>query len=141
MNYTTNAGGFASAANICEQNVTLADGSTTEKRYTANGFSTFSANGNGIIESLLSATMAGKMSYINGKFNVFAGYTQTPSLTVTDDDLLQQVQIQTNPNAGNLFNSVKPVYVDSTQNYVAADAEVYKDTTMLNLDTQSKINS
>ena len=134
INDTTNAGGFASAANTCEQNITLADGSSVEKRYTANGFTTFSANGNGVIESLLSS-MAGKMSYVNGKFNVFAGASQTPSLTVTDDDLLEQVQIQTNPNSGNLFNSVKPVYVDSTQNFVAADAEVYRDTTMLNADT------
>jgi len=136
INDTTNAGGFSSAANICEQNVTLADGSTTEKRYTANGFTNFSANGNGIIESLLSA-MAGKMSYVNGKFNVFAGSTQTPSLTITDDDLLDVVQIQTNPSSGNLFNSVKPLYVDSTQGYVAADAEVYQDTGMLNADTPS----
>lgn len=134
INDTTNAGGFASAANTCEQNVTLADGSTTEKRYTANGFTNFSANGNGVIESLLSA-MAGKTAYVNGKFNIFAGASQTPSLTVTDDDLLDAVQVQTNPNSGNLFNSVKPVYVDSTQNYVAADAEVYRDTTMLNADT------
>ena len=136
INDTTNAGGFASAANTCDQNVTLADGSTTEKRYTANGFSNFSANGNGIIEGLLSA-MAGKMSYVNGKFNVFAGASQTPSLTIVDDDLLAPLQVSTNPNAGNLFNSVKPIYVDSTQNYVAADAEVYQDSTMLNADTPS----
>ena len=134
INDTTNAGGFAAAANICEQNVTLADGSTTEKRYTANGFTNFSGNGNGIIEGLLSS-MAGKMSYVNGKFNVFAGASQTPSLTITDDDLLSQIGVSTNPNAGNLYNTVKPVYVDSTQNYVAADAEVYQDTTMLNADT------
>jgi hypothetical protein len=136
INDTTNAGGFASAANICEQNVTLADGSTTEKRYTSNGFTNFSANGNGIIESILSS-MAGKVSYVNGKFNVFAGASQTPSLIITDDDLLNDVQIQTNPSSGNLFNSVKPLYVDSTQGYVAADAEVHQDTTMLNADTPS----
>ncbi len=136
INDTTNAGGFASAANTCEQNVTLADGSTTEKRYTANGFTNFSAGGNGIIEGLLSA-MAGKVTYVNGKFNIFAGASQTPALTVTDDDLLDTVQIATKPNTGNLFNAVKPIYVDSTQNYVAADAQVYQDTTFLNADTPS----
>ena len=136
INDTTNAGGFASAANTCEQNVTLADGSSTEKRYTSNGFTNFSADGNGVIESILSS-MAGKLSYVNGKFNVFAGASQTPSLTITDDDLLDAVQVQTNPNAGNLFNAVKPIYVDSTQNYVAADAQVYQDTTFLNADTPS----
>lgn len=136
INDTTNAGGFAAAANICEQNVTLADGSTTEKRYTANGFSNFSATGAGIIEGLLSS-MAGKMSYVNGQFCVFAGASQTPSLTITDDELLSELNISTNPNAGNLFNSIKPIYVDSTQNYTAADAEVYQDTTFLNADTPS----
>ena len=136
INDTTNAGGFAAAANICEQNVTLADGSTTEKRYTANGFSNFSATGAGIIEGLLSS-MAGKMSYVNGQFCVFAGASQTPSLTITDDELLSTLNISTNPNAGNLFNSIKPIYVDSTQNYTAADAEVYQDSTFLNADTPS----
>ena len=136
INDTTNAGGFASAANICEQNVTLADGSTTEKRYTSNGFSNFSATGSGIIEGLLSS-MAGKLSYVNGQFCVFAGASQTPSLTIIDDELLAPVNISTNPNAGNLFNSIKPIYVDSSEEFTAADAEVYQDSTFLNADTPS----
>ena len=45
INDTTNAGGFAAAANTCDQNVTLADNSTTETRYTANGFTNYSASG------------------------------------------------------------------------------------------------
>lgn len=136
INDTTNAGGFASAANICDQNVTLSDGSTTEKRYTANGFTNFSASGKDIIEGFLTA-MAGKMSYVNGKFNVFAGASQTPTLTITDDDLLASVQVGTRPSTGGLFNTVKPIYVDASQNYVGTDAEIYQDTTMLNEDTPS----
>ena len=50
VNDTTSGGGFAQAANVCDQDVTLADNSTTEKRYTANGFTTFSANGGGVLE-------------------------------------------------------------------------------------------
>jgi hypothetical protein len=136
INDTTNAGGIASAANTCDQQVTLADGSTQERRYTANGFTNFSANGNGVLESILSS-MAGKMSYVNGQFTVFAGASQTPSLTITDDDLLQAISVSTNSSSGDLYNSVKPVYVDSTTNYVGADAEVYQDTTFLNADTPS----
>ena len=136
INDTTNAGGFASAANICDQNVTLADGSSTEKRYRANGFTNFSASGKDIIEGYLSS-MAGKMSYVNGKFNLFAGASQTPSLTITDDDLLASVQVGTKPTTGGLYNTVKPIYVDASQNYVGTDAEVYQDTTMLNQDTPS----
>jgi hypothetical protein len=136
INDTTNAGGFASAANTCDQQVTLADGSSTERRYTANGFTNFSANGNGILEGLLSS-MAGKMSYVNGQFTVFAGATQTPSLTITDDELLQPIAVSTNATAGDLFNAVKPIYVDASLNFTSTDAEVYQDTTFLNNDTPS----
>ena len=136
INDTTNAGGFASAANTCDQQVTLADGSSTERRYTANGFTNFSANGNGILEGFLSS-MAGKMSYVNGQFTVFAGATQTPSLTITDDELLQPIAVSTNATAGDLYNSVKPIYVDASLNFTSTDAEVYQDTTFLNNDTPS----
>ena len=136
INDTTNAGGIASAANTCDQTVTLADGSTTERRYTANGFTNFSANGNGVLESVLSS-MAGKMSYVNGQFTVFAGASQTPSLTITDNELLQPVAVSTNSSSGDLYNSVKPIYVDASLNYISTDAEVYQDSTFLNADTPS----
>lgn len=134
INDTTNAGGFASAANTCDQNVTLADGSSTETRYTANGFTNFSANGNGVLEGLLSS-MAGNLSYVNGQFNVFAGASQTPSLTITDDELLSPISISTNSTSGDLYNSIKPVYVDAALNYTSVDAEVYQDSTFLSEDT------
>tara|TARA_R100000426_G_C4825440_1_gene112506 strand:- start:445 stop:3609 length:3165 start_codon:yes stop_codon:yes gene_type:complete len=136
INDTTNAGGFASAANTCDQNVTLADGSSTETRYTANGFSDFSASGSDVIGGVLSS-MAGSMSYVNGKFNLFAGASQSPSLTITDDDLLEPINVTTKPNSGSLHNSVKPVYVDKDLDFVSADAPVFQSTTFLNADTPS----
>ena len=140
INDTTNLGGVAAAANACEVDVTLADGSTTEDKYTANGFTTFTANGQGVLEGLLSS-MAGKMSYNNGKFNIFAGTTQTPSLTITDDNLLELVSITTNTNTGELYNTVKPIFVDSTNNFVATDAPVFQDSTFLTEDTPNGTNS
>jgi hypothetical protein len=136
INDTTNAGGIASAANTCDQNVTLADGITTETRYTANGFTHFSANGNGVLEGLLSS-MAGKMSYVNGQFTVFAGASQSPSLTITDDELLSPISVSTNSTSGELYNSVKPIYVDAALNYISTDAEVFQDATLLSNDTPS----
>lgn len=135
INDTTNAGGFASAANTCDQNVTLADGST-ERRYAANGFTNYSADGEKVINGFLSA-MAGKVSYVNGQFNIFAGATQTPSLTITDDELLAPLAIQTNASGGELYNQVKAIYVDSTQNYTGTDAPLYSDSTFLGRDTPS----
>ena len=136
VNDTTNAGGFASAANTCDQNVTLADGSTTETRYTANGFSNFSASGADVITGVISS-MSGSMSYVNGKFNLFAGASQSPSLTITDDDLLEPISVTTKSGSGSLYNSVKPVYVDRDLDFTSTDAPVFQDTTMLNADTPS----
>ena len=138
INDTTNLGGVAAAANACEVDVTLADGSTPEDKYTANGFTNFSASGNGVIEGLLSS-MAGKLSYTNGQFNIFAGTTQTPSLTITDDNLLAPVQITTNAGTGELYNTVKPIYIDSTNNFIAADAPVFQDSTFLTQDTPNGV--
>jgi len=140
INDTTNQGGVAAAANACEVDVTLADNSSTEDKYTANGFTNFGASGSGVIEGLLSS-MAGKMSYTNGQFNIFAGTTQTPSLTITDDNLLAPVTVATQGATGDLYNTVKPVYVDSTNNFVAADAPVYQDSTFLTEDTPNGTNS
>ena len=134
INDTTNAGGFASAANICDQDVTLADGSSTEKRYTLNGFTNFSASGSSVLEGMLSS-MVGKVTYVNGKFNLFAGAAQTPSLTITDDDLLSPVSVDTKSGTGALYNTVKPTYIDAANNYIAADAPVYQDATYLTEDT------
>ena len=134
INDTTNAGGFASAANTCDQNVTLADGSSTETRYTANGFSDFSASGSDVISGILSS-MAGSMSYVNGQFNLFAGASQSPSLTITDDDLIRPISLATKPNSGSLHNSVKPVYVDKNLNFISSDAPVFQSSTFLNSDT------
>ena len=140
INDTTNAGGIAAAANACEVEVTLADNSSTEDKYTANGFTNFGASGQGVLEGLLSA-MAGKLSYTNGQFNVFAGTTQTPSLTITDDNLLAPVNVTTNANTGELYNTVKPVFVDAANNYVATDAPAYQDSTFLTEDTPNGVTN
>ena len=136
INDATTAGGFGAAANICDQTVTLSDGSTTETRYTCNGFSNFAADGGGLMEALLSSC-AGTLTYTNGKFNMFAGATQTPSLTITDDNLLAPLKINTGGGTGSLFNAIKPVFVDSAVKFQAADGQVYEDSGFLSADTPS----
>jgi hypothetical protein len=134
------AGGITAAANKCDETVTLADGSSTEKRYTANGFTNFAANGAGVLNGVLQS-MAGSMSYVNGQFQVHAGAHPTPSLTITDDDLLQPLEVSTKSSTGDLYNTVKSVFVDGSNNYVAADAPIYQDSTFLTEDTPNGTNS
>ena len=103
---------------------TIADGTTLtikEKSYTANGITNMSADGGGVIEGLLSSC-AGKLSYIDGKFVMFAGATVIPDMTITDDNLLAPITVQTRQTSGETFNQVKSVYVDANNNYVATDS-------------------
>ena len=120
-------------------NVSLANGITltfTEMAYTANGITNMSADGGGVIEGLLSSC-AGKLSYIDGKFVMFAGANVTPNMTITDDNLLAPITVQTAQSSGETFNSVKAVYVDANNNYVATDSPLYEDSTLLANDTPS----
>ena len=131
---------FGAAANICDQTVTLANGSSTETRYTCNGFSNFAADGGGLLEAMLSS-MAGSLTYTNGRFNILAGGTQTPTLTVTDDNLLSPLKVSTGGGTGALYNAIKPVFVDSSVNFQAADGQIYEDSTFLAEDTPSSESS
>ena len=139
INDSNSAGGFTAAANVCDQNAVLSDGSN-ETRYTASGFTNFSATGTGIIEALLSS-MAGKLTYTNGKFNVFAGAAQTPSMTITDDNLLQPISVATKNQKGELYNTVKSSFVDASNNYVGADSPIYQDSTFLTEDTPNGVTN
>ena len=136
INDTTGGGGFQSAANTCDQDVTLADGSTLETRYTSNGFSNFSASGSGLIESITTAC-AGNVTYTNGKFNLFAGASQTPALTINDDNILAAPKITTQSMSGELFNSVKSIFVNKDDNYQASEVTQYNGTAFLAADTPS----
>ena len=117
----------------------ISDGVTltfSEVLYSANGITNMAADGTGVIEGLLSAC-AGKLSYINGKFVMFAGASVTPDMTITDDNLLAPISISTKNTSGETFNTVKAVYVDANNNYVATDSPVYTDSTLLSEDTPS----
>jgi hypothetical protein len=118
---------------------TISDGITltfNEDLYKANGITDMSADGTGVLEGLLSSC-AGKISYINGKFVMFAGASVTPDMTITDDNLLAPISVATKNTGGETFNTVKAVYVDANNNYVATDSPVYTDTTLLSADTPS----
>ena len=120
-------------------NVSVSSGVTLtfgERAYTANGITNMSADGGGVIEGLLSSC-AGKLSYIDGKFVMFAGATVSPDMTITDDNLLAPISIQTKKASGETYNTVKSIYVDGNNNYVTTDSPVYTDSTYLTADTPS----
>ena len=136
INDTTAGGGFAAAANTCDVDANPISGGSVEDAYTCNGFTNFSASGEGVIEGLLSSC-AGKLTYTNGQFNLFPQANQTPSLTVTDDDILEPITLVTAPETGATYNQVKTVFPDSTQAFKTQDTPVFTDSTFLDSDTPS----
>ena len=134
LNDTTNAGGFSSAANTCDQSVTINNLGTTETRYTLNGFSDMSAQPEDLIRNMLTSC-GGKLSYIDGKFQLFVAAAQTPSLTITDDNVLSPPSFNTKSITGQMANGIKSVFPDKNNDYIAGDAPIEEDSTFLAEDT------
>ena len=68
--------------------------------------------------------MAGKITYVNGKFCIFAGASGTADMTITDDNLLEPIQVITKPNTGECYNTVKAIFPDANADFVATDTPV-----------------
>ena len=76
---------FVTAANICDEDVTLSGGST-EDRYTTNGAITTGSKPAETLDALLRC-MGGMLWYAQGKFRVKAAAYVSPAVTLDEDDL------------------------------------------------------
>ena len=100
---------FNAAANVCDEDVALAAGGT-ENRYEAHGVIDTENQPKQIIEEILSS-MAGSLYYSGGKWYVKAGAYSAPSETITEDDLMGAITINTKPSRRDSFNAVKGVFL------------------------------
>ena len=111
---------FNAAANVCDETVALAAGGT-EKRYEAHGVIDTENQPKQIIEEILSS-MAGSLYYSGGKWYLKAGAYTAPSETLTEDDLMGSVQLNTKPSRRDNFNAVKGVFLpDEVGNFQPTD--------------------
>lgn len=110
---------FQTAANICDESVTLAAGGF-ESKYTCNGTIDSASAPRGTLEGLLSSC-GGIMTYTNGQFGIKAAKYVSPSLTLTNDDLRGPIGVQTKRSRRDNFNGVKGVFAPASTNYVATD--------------------
>lgn len=107
------------AANICDETVTLADG-TTEPRYTCNGVVLASSTPKDVIETLLTS-MAGTATLIGGKWRIYAGAYRTPTVTLTESDFRGAVKVQTRLSRRDNFNGVKGIFTSPDNFWQATD--------------------
>ena len=108
------------AANVCAEAVPLVGGGN-EARYNANGTVDSDSRPADVIERLLSA-MAGQLTYSGGKWQMFAGAARTATITLDEDDLIGGITVEPRISRREIFNSVKPIFVDPAQSWQAVSA-------------------
>lgn len=112
------------AADICDETVTIISGGF-ENRYTCN--TTFYSNETPkkIIESILTS-MSGDLVYENGKWRMYAGSYRAPTLSLTENDILGEVSLQTKFSRRDQFNSIRGTYISSENFYEETDFPIVK---------------
>lgn len=105
----------SAAATECEDSMSL-PGSQTENRYSCNGVVSADLPHSENLARILSS-MSGTLVYTGGTFRVFCAQYDSPSLSIGDNDLTGEYQVETSVGDAAVFNAVSAVYFDSTRDY------------------------
>ena len=106
---------FSTAANICDESVSL-NTVGTQARYTTNGTFTADTAPKDAIDNLL-RSMGGMIWYSQGKWGCKAAAYTTPVTTLDEDDLRSGLQIQTRHSRRDGFNKVTGIFRGPESNY------------------------
>jgi hypothetical protein len=123
---------LAAAANVCDEQVPLAAGGT-EARYQINGIVSSSATPRESLQALLTAS-AGKFIWSAGKWQLYAGAWETPTLTLSEDDLAGPIRVQARNSRRDACNRVKGLYVSAPDRYATRDFPPVSDAAYLSED-------
>ena len=110
---------FIAAANACDENVALADG-TTQKRYTMDGTFETNRTPQKILEDMLSSC-GGLLNYTNGKFRLLVAEYRSPTITFVQDDFVSAIEVQAKNSLADQYNTVKGVYSPARTDYIPTD--------------------
>lgn len=110
---------FASAANECDENVTLADAST-EKRYALNGIIQANRPVGDVLSDMVTSC-AGTLFWGSGYWKLKAGAYSAPVKTFTLDDLRGPIALSTRITMRDNFNTVRGTFNDAEQDWITAD--------------------
>jgi hypothetical protein len=103
---------FITAANLCDEDVTLAVGGT-EPRYRSDGVMTEGDSPTLIVDAL-KAAMNADLDDVGGKLRLFVFHNDlaTPAADFTDDDILGAFEYRASPALDETFNVVRGTYTD-----------------------------
>ena len=91
-----------------------------EPRYTANGSFHVDEEPKAVLDKLLAA-MSGKCVNVGGKWFIFAGVYEAPTLTFDEGDLAGAIRVQSLVSRRDSCNGVKGVFVDPSNAWQAID--------------------
>lgn len=127
---------FVAAANVCDETVTLADGST-QKRYICNASFTSEEQPQNIIKSI-SDTMAGMVWYQNGKWGCKAAAYTAPVMTFDEDDLRSGLSIVTRNTRRAGYNQVIGLFKGDETNWQPANFPAIESSVFLEVDNNQE---
>lgn len=130
---------FIAAQNICDEDVTLSAGGT-EKRYLLNASFTTGTEPQKIIDQMV-LSMAGSMWYAQGKFRVKAGAYVTPTITLDEDDLRSNMQIQSRRSRRENFNTVVGTFRGAETNWFKSDYPKVTSSSFVSVDGGDEVTS
>ena len=110
---------FQTAANTCDENVTLA-GSGGESRYEINGVVSLDQTPSDILGDMMTAC-AGTLFWGQGEWHLKVGEYTSSIKTFTLDDLRGPINLDTKHSRRDNFNIVRGTFVDADQAYIRAD--------------------
>ena len=108
-----------SAVDVCNQPVDLLAGGT-QTRYTINGVVDTAGSLKSNIETMISS-MAGRLVFTGGKFEVHAGSYVAPTITIDESQIVGAITVQTKQSRRTQYNAVKGVFLSSAENYALSD--------------------
>lgn len=129
---------FSDGADIADEMVDKADG-TQEKRYTIDFYFDSDETHQSIL-SQMSTAIAGSIIYTGSAWKVFPGKYITPTITLTEEDLLSEVTLKTNVSRVDSFNSCKGTFVDPTDDkYIEKEYPIVKNSFYISQDNGEEV--
>ena len=120
------------AADACDVTVAVPS-SGTEKRFTANGV-LFAGDSHRANINKLMSSMNGTLVYSNGIYTIRAGIFEAPTESLDEDDLAGAIGVKTSVERGDRFNTIRPIFIDPSQNHKSVEAPEVQLTSALSRD-------
>ena len=123
---------FTTAANICDETVNLKDGGS-ESKYTFNGTVESSQSARSNLTKMITSC-GGLIYYSNGKFSLKAAKYVSPSLTISEGDIIGNLSVTTRKSKRDNFNAIKGIFAPTETNFIPADYPAVTSSTFENED-------